>query len=87
MPAPLTVRRGMFDGEMRPADTSPKAFEYQMNRYRQLGPGGRSRIAAELSDAVRQTSLAAMRRRHPEQPEAEIRRSFVSVVYRINLAR
>lgn len=70
---------------MRPIDTSPEAFAYQIDRYRELGPGGRSRIAAEISDAVRETSLAAIRRRHPEYSEAEVRRMFVKVVYGIDL--
>lgn len=70
---------------MRPADTSPKAFAYQIERYRQLGPAGRSRIAAELSDTLRGTSLAAMRTRHPDYSEDEIRRAFVKVVYQIDV--
>ena len=72
---------------MRPADTSPEVFAYQIDRYRELGPSGRSRMAAELSDTVRQTSLAAIRRRHPEYSEDEVRRTFVRVVYRILIER
>lgn len=72
---------------MRPADTSPDAFAYQLELYRQLGPGGRSRMAAELSDTLRETSLASIRRRHPEYSEAEVRRTFVRVVYRIDVER
>jgi hypothetical protein len=72
---------------MTPADTSPEVFAYQMDRYRELGPGGRSRMAAELSDAVRQTSLAAIRQRHPEYSEDEVRRTFVRVLYQINIPR
>lgn len=55
-----------------------------MDRYRELGPAGRSRIAADLSDAVRQTALASIRRRHPEQSEAEVARTFLKMVYRID---
>jgi len=70
---------------MKPLDTSSAAHAYQIERYREIGPGGRSRIAAELSDAVRQTSLAAIRTRHPEYSDAEVRREFVKVVYDIDL--
>jgi hypothetical protein len=70
---------------MRPADTSAKAFAYHMDRYRELGPAGRSRMAAELSDVLRETSLAGIRRRHPEYTEAEVRRTFVRVMYRIDI--
>jgi hypothetical protein len=72
---------------MRPVDTSPEAFEYQMARYRQIGPAGRSRMAAELSDTIRETSLAAIRRRHPDYSEADVRRTFLRVVYRIHAER
>ena len=72
---------------MRPADTSPETFAYHIDRYRELGASGRSRIAAELSDAVRQTALASIRRRHPEYSEAEVCRTFIRVVYRIDLDR
>jgi hypothetical protein len=50
-------------------------------------PGGRSRMAAELSDALRQTSLAAIRQRHPEYSEDEVRGTFVRVLYQIDMAR
>jgi len=72
---------------MRPLDTSPAAYEYLIERYREIGPDGRSRIAAELSDAVRQTSLAGIRQRHPEYSEAEVRHEFVRVVYGIDLPK
>jgi hypothetical protein len=70
---------------MRPADTSPEAFAYHIDRYRELGPSGRSRIAAELSDALRQTALASIRQRYPDYSDAEVSRKFVSVVYGIDL--
>jgi hypothetical protein len=72
---------------MRPADTSPDAFAYHIERYRELGAEGRSRIAAELSDVLRQTALASIRRRHPEYSEAEVSRTFLKVVYRIDVER
>ena len=70
--------------KMRPLDTSPDAFAYHIERYRAIGPGGRSRIAAELSDVLRQTALDAIRSRHPEYSESEVRRTFVKAVYRID---
>ncbi|HEX7153442.1 MAG TPA: hypothetical protein VF618_18290 [Thermoanaerobaculia bacterium] len=72
---------------MRPADTSAEAFAHHIERYRQLGASGRSRIAAALSDTLRQTALAAIRRRHPDYSEADVCRAFVKVVYRIDLDR
>jgi hypothetical protein len=72
---------------MRPADTSPAAFAHLIERYGEIGTAGRSRIAAELSDAVRETALAAIRRRHPEYSEADVARAFVKTVYQIDLDR
>jgi hypothetical protein len=42
-------------------------------------------MAAELSDTVRQVSLAAIRQRHPGYSGDKVRRTFVRVVYQINL--
>jgi hypothetical protein len=72
---------------MRPADTSPEVFAYHLDRLRQLGSAGRSRMAAELSDTLRQTALADIRRRHPEYSDAEVARTFVKAVYGIDRKR
>ena len=56
-----------------------------MEMYRQIGPAGRSRIAAELSDAVRATTLAGIRQRHPEYSSADVARVFVEAVYGIKI--
>ena len=53
----------------------------QLQRYREIGPSGRTRIAADLSDAVRETTLAGIRRRHPELSEREVLDSFLLLVY------
>jgi hypothetical protein len=44
----------------------------QLSLYRKAGPSGRARLAVELSDAVRETTLAGIRRRHPEYSEREV---------------
>lgn len=70
---------------MKPADTSKEAFEHQLELYRQAGTAGRSHIAAEISEAVRATTFAAIRQRHPEYSDAEVRAEFVRVVYGIDI--
>jgi hypothetical protein len=70
---------------MRPADTSQRAAERHIELYRQLGPAGRSRIAAELSDAVRATTLAGIRQRNPEYSAADVARVFIEAVYGIKV--
>lgn len=54
-----------------------------MQRYREIGPEGRSLIAAELSEAVRRTTLDGIRARHPEYSEDEVRLAFLKLVYGI----
>jgi hypothetical protein len=66
---------------MSVTDTSPKAAAIHLELYRSVGPARRAQIAADLSDAVRETTLAGIRRRHPESSETDIRASFLQLVY------
>lgn len=66
---------------MDPSDTSPQAAALLIDIYRKLGPGGRSRIAADLSDAVRETAISGIRRRHPEYTDAEVTRALIVMLY------
>jgi len=62
-------------------DTSPEVAAAQIELYRALGPSGRVQIAIDLSDAVRETALAGIRRRHPEYSEDEASRAFLTLLY------
>jgi len=62
-------------------DTTPRAAAIHLELYRQAGPSRRVQIAVELSDAIRDTALAGIRRRHPEYSEREVERSFLQMVY------
>jgi len=64
-----------------PHDTTPRAAAIQLQLYRQAGPSRRAQIAVELSDAARETTLAGIRRRHPEYSEREVALSFLRIVY------
>ena len=66
---------------MQARDTTPRAAAIQLQLYREAGPSRRAQIAVELSDAVRDTTLAGIRRRHPEYSEQEVARSFLRLVY------
>ena len=63
------------------SDTSTRAALVQLSLYRKAGPSGRTRVAVELSDAVRETTVAGIRRRHPEYSEREVTLSFLRLVY------
>src|ERR1019366_3742980 len=62
-------------------DTSPEAAAVQLALYRALGPSGRVQIAVDLSDAVRQTAMDGIRRRHPEYSDDGVSRAFLTLVY------
>jgi hypothetical protein len=66
-------------------DTSTRAAAIQLSLYRKAGPEGRARLAVEISEAVRQTTLAGIRRRHPEYSERDVARSFLRFVYGLDL--
>ena len=63
------------------SDTSARAAAVQLALYRKAGPSGRVRVAIELSDAVRATTVAGIRRRHPEYSERDVALSFLWLVY------
>ena len=46
-------------------DTTPRAAALQLRLYREAGPSRRAQIAVDLSDAVRETTLAGIRL-HPD---------------------
>jgi hypothetical protein len=66
---------------MAVSDTTPRAAAIQLALYRKAGPSARAQIAVELSDAVRETALAGIRRRHPEYSDREVASTFLRMVY------
>ena len=72
---------GRITVRMPLTDTAPWAAKAQLELYQSVGPSRRATIAAELSDAVRETSLAGFRRRHPQSSEGEIAELFLRFVY------
>lgn len=54
-------------------DTDDAAREAQLAALRRLGPAGRARLAAEMSEDARRISIEGERRRHPELSAAEAR--------------
>ena len=66
---------------MRARDTTAEAAELQLQAYREMGPGGRLRIAFSLSDFTHALAVAGIRRRHPELSEEEARRKLAEMLY------
>ena len=67
-------------------DTDADALEAQLAALRRLGPAGRVRLAAEMSEDVRRISFEGERRRHPELTVAEARHAVLRRVWGAQLA-
>jgi hypothetical protein len=66
-------------------DTTPEAREVQRAVWRRIGPEGRVRIAVEVSEAVKRTTLAGIASRHPELDEAGRMRAYIKLVHGVAL--
>ncbi len=70
-----------------PLDTDIHAREAQLEAVRRLGPGGRVRLAAEMSEDARRISVEGERRRHPELTLAQARRAVLGRLWGAELDR
>lgn len=68
---------------MNPLDTTPDARRIQEEAQERLGPGGRLRIAIELSESVRRIRFDGLRSEHPGCSDAELVHKFVREVHGI----
>ena len=57
---------------MRPADTSPEAWEVLTKLQREMSPSEKMQLAFEWSEMVRQFAEAGLREKYPEASEREI---------------
>ena len=57
---------------MRPRDTSPEAWEFQMELMRRMTPGEKLQRAFEFSAMLRGFAEAGLRRRYPGADDREI---------------
>jgi hypothetical protein len=55
--------------------------EAQLRLYREIGEEGRGRIAAEMSDLLRDLAIAGVRHRHPEYDEEQVLAEVLAVFY------
>ena len=62
-------------------DTSPAMTEAQNQLYRAIGESGRGRIAAEMSDMLRELAIAGVRRRNPEFDDEQVLAEVLAVFY------
>ncbi|MBL8716976.1 MAG: hypothetical protein JNL79_13320 [Myxococcales bacterium] len=69
------------------SDTTEAAHRAQLAIWRRLGPEGRGRLAAEMSEDARAIAIEGERRRHPELSEAEARHRVLQRGWDAELAR
>jgi len=62
-------------------DTSPAVTEAQNKLYREIGESGRARIAAEMSDMLRDLAITGVRQRHPEFDDEQVLTEVLAVFY------
>ncbi len=67
-------------------DTESKARDAQLAAIRRLGPAGRVRLAAEMSEDARRISFEGERMRNPELTAAEARRAVLCRLWGAHLA-
>ncbi|MEQ9406370.1 MAG: hypothetical protein RIK87_01540 [Fuerstiella sp.] len=67
-------------------DTSADAEAVQLELLRQMTPQERLQKACDLSTQLRKMAFDAIRRRHPDYSEDEVRLKFIEVTYGKQLA-
>ena len=65
----------------RPADTTPEAWEAQLEFLRRMDGSRRAALAFRLTRLAREASRAGIRVRHPEYAEDEVRRAFFRLLH------
>lgn len=71
---------------MRPADTSEAAWRVQHDVWRAMGPDGRFRAMAALSDALYASTRADIRRKRPAWTELQVTLALVARLHGRELA-
>ena len=67
-------------------DTSPEAHAVQLELLRRMSPDERLEKAFSLSNGVRRMAMDAIRRRHPDFDEVQVRIKFIELTYGKELA-
>ena len=66
---------------MRPRDTDEKAEQIQLEIYRRMTGSDRLKLAMDMSDRTRATTLAGIRARHPEYSEEQARYALFRLLH------
>lgn len=75
-----------MDSTVYTMDTSPEARAIQLECLRRMSPHERLEKSCAMSNQVKQMAFAAIRRRHPDFNEDEVRLKFIELTYGKTLA-
>ena len=67
-------------------DTDAEAHAIQLDAMRRMPPLERIQKALRLSAEVKQMSMDAIRRRHPDMDDSEVRLKYIELTYGPDLA-
>ena len=77
----LTVTMFSMAPSVYTTDTSAEAEAVQLDLLRKMTPQQRIEKMCGLSHSVRQMTLQAIRRRHPEYSDADVQLKFIELTY------
>jgi hypothetical protein len=72
---------------MLPHDTTAAAQAAQLEAYRRLGPAGRARLAAKMSEDARSLTRSGIHARHPSYSNEEVELALRRLLYGDELFR
>ena len=75
-----------MDSTVYTTDTSSEALTVQLECLRRMSPNERLERSCAMSNQVKRMAFAAIRRRHPDFSEEEVRLKFIELTYGQSLA-
>jgi hypothetical protein len=66
--------------DVPPLDTGLDAHRVQIEAYRRMGPKGRAEALLRLNALARQLAVAAIKSRHPEYDDQQVRLAYARLV-------
>jgi hypothetical protein len=70
-----------------PLDTTPDAHAAQLEAYRRMEGRGRADVMFRLGEMTRRTTMAGIRRRHPEYDDVQVRLALARLLLGDDLVR
>lgn len=81
MPCALLSLRLQWNLAIMPFDTSPEAAAIQEEFFRRMTTAQRLRLALEMSESLRNVTLAGLRSRQPRLNTNELSRELIRIMY------